>query len=152
MNWDNFMLNSLRSLWDQGVKTAEIARRLGCSKNSVVGKAHRMNLTPRPNPVGSKGTLPLAQPRKPPAPRKPTTPKPGRITISEWQHEPAPVVPKPKPEPRNAALPIPVGELRPALQCQWITSDERPWRFCSDASGKGRSYCAVHFSLSRVRV
>lgn len=41
----------LRRLWDEGVTTAEIGRRLGITKNAVVGKAHRLMLTPRPAPV-----------------------------------------------------------------------------------------------------
>lgn len=39
---------SLRTLWDEGLSTAEIGRRLGVSKNAVVSKAHRIALSPRP--------------------------------------------------------------------------------------------------------
>lgn len=41
----------LRILWDEGLSTLEIARRLGVSKNAVVGKAHRLGLPPREPPV-----------------------------------------------------------------------------------------------------
>ena len=42
----------LRADWDAGYSTAEIGRRLGVSKNAVVGEAHRMGLTGRPSPIG----------------------------------------------------------------------------------------------------
>jgi hypothetical protein len=41
----------LRHFWDEGHSTAEIGRRMGISKNSVVGRAHRLKLTPRANPT-----------------------------------------------------------------------------------------------------
>lgn len=50
-DWTNADLAKLRELWDKGLPTAEIGRRLGVSKNAVVGKAHRLELKPRPSPV-----------------------------------------------------------------------------------------------------
>ena len=41
-------MQNLSRLWGEGHSTAEIGRRLGVSKNAVVGKAHRLALTPRP--------------------------------------------------------------------------------------------------------
>ena len=52
------LVTQLSSLWQQGHSTAEIGRRLGISKNAVVGKAHRLSLDPRPSPL-----------KRPPAPR-----------------------------------------------------------------------------------
>ena len=37
----------LRLLWNEGVTTAEIGRRIGVSKNAVIGKVHRIGLVPR---------------------------------------------------------------------------------------------------------
>src|SRR5579872_12426 len=37
----------LRQLWDAGVLTAEIRRRLGVTKSAAVGRAYRRHLTPR---------------------------------------------------------------------------------------------------------
>lgn len=42
---------SIASWWDQGVSTAEIGRRLGRSKNSVIGHAHRLGLKRRASPI-----------------------------------------------------------------------------------------------------
>ncbi|MDE2213223.1 MAG: hypothetical protein KGJ34_01675 [Patescibacteria group bacterium] len=50
-SWTPELMQNLARLWDEGHSTAEIGRRLGFSKNAVVGKAHRLGLTPRPSPL-----------------------------------------------------------------------------------------------------
>lgn len=45
--WTSERIELLRLLWDEGVTTAEIGRRIGVSKNAVVGKVHRIGLIPR---------------------------------------------------------------------------------------------------------
>lgn len=49
--WDDDMIAKLRELWGEGHSTSEIGRRLGVSKNSCVGKAHRLDLPERPSPI-----------------------------------------------------------------------------------------------------
>ncbi|HWK45411.1 MAG TPA: GcrA family cell cycle regulator [Stellaceae bacterium] len=49
--WTPELIDALGKLWSEGLSTAEIGRRLGVTKNSVVGKAHRLSLTPRPSPL-----------------------------------------------------------------------------------------------------
>lgn len=52
MIWDQAAINDLRTLWsDKGLSTTEIGRRMGCSKNAVVGKKSRLELEPRPSPI-----------------------------------------------------------------------------------------------------
>ena len=51
MDWNEDAISRLRALWDEGHSTAEIGRRLGITKNAVVGKAHRLALPPRPSPI-----------------------------------------------------------------------------------------------------
>lgn len=50
-DWSPEARAQLRALWMEGHPTAEIGRRLGCTKNAVVGAAHRMDLPQRPNPM-----------------------------------------------------------------------------------------------------
>lgn len=52
-NWTPTALDTLRDLWAQGISTSKIARALGCgfTKNSVIGKAHRLGLSERPKTV-----------------------------------------------------------------------------------------------------
>ena len=65
MDWTPAALQRLRDLWAEGVSTAEIGRRLGASKNSIVGKAHRLHLPPRPSPIGARGEANLVRRVKP---------------------------------------------------------------------------------------
>jgi len=51
MEWTEETISRLRSLWQEGLSTAEIGRRLSITKNAVVGKAHRLTLPPRPSPI-----------------------------------------------------------------------------------------------------
>ena len=41
-SWDNNILKKLKALVGKGLSTAEIGKKLGMSKNAVVGKLHRM--------------------------------------------------------------------------------------------------------------
>ncbi len=68
MEWAEETIVRLRSLWDEGHSTAEIGRRLGVSKNAVVGKAHRLDLPARPSPIRRDG-VPGGAPRRT-APRR----------------------------------------------------------------------------------
>jgi GcrA cell cycle regulator len=49
--WTSELIQQLSALWKEGLSTAEIGRRLGVTKNAVVGKAHRLSLDPRPSPL-----------------------------------------------------------------------------------------------------
>jgi GcrA cell cycle regulator len=51
--WTPELIAQLSGLWEEGLSTAEIGRRLGITKNAVVGKAHRLELNPRPSPLKS---------------------------------------------------------------------------------------------------
>ena len=51
MEWTEETIARLRSLWQEGLSTAEIGRRMSITKNAVVGKAHRLTLPPRPSPI-----------------------------------------------------------------------------------------------------
>src|SRR6516165_4121204 len=90
MEWAEETITRLRTLWDEGLSTAEIGRRLGVSKNAVVGKAHRLDLPARPSPIrrdGSGGGAPRrSTPRRIAGPTLPplssTTPMNGLSSSS----------------------------------------------------------------------
>ena len=54
MAWTEEMIDNLKQMWKEGLTTNEIAKRLGVSKNSIVGKVHRLNLKARPSPIKKK--------------------------------------------------------------------------------------------------
>lgn len=47
MEWTPQRISTLIALWDEGISTTEIGRRLGTTKNAVVGKVHRLGLVKR---------------------------------------------------------------------------------------------------------
>jgi GcrA cell cycle regulator len=72
--WTHERVSQLSVLWQEGHSTAEIGRRLGISKNAVVGKAHRLLLDPRPSPLKTKPApkvpaVAAPEPAPAPAPR-----------------------------------------------------------------------------------
>lgn len=54
MAWTDEKVKQLKKLWVKGKSTIEIAKELGMSKNSVIGKVHRLDLTARPSPIKKK--------------------------------------------------------------------------------------------------
>ena len=45
--WTDERVDTLKQLWNAGIACAAIGDELGCSKNAVVGKAHRLKLLRR---------------------------------------------------------------------------------------------------------
>src|SRR5574344_2551111 len=54
MAWTDKMVEDLKIMWKQGLTTGEIGKRLGVSKNSIIGKVHRLGLSGRPSPIKKK--------------------------------------------------------------------------------------------------
>ncbi len=147
MEWSAEAIERLQALWAEGHSTAEIGRRMGISKNAVVGKAHRLNLPARPSPIRRDGEERVATPRvstprstapRPAAPRAPVAgPAPAApVTLAA----PAPVVVRPFPRlsARNCCWPI--GE-----------PGTKEFRFCTSEALTGKPYCAEHASLAYVK-
>ena len=51
LGWTDEKIVRLKKLWQEGLTTGEIGKRLAVSKNAVVGKAHRLGLKGRPSPI-----------------------------------------------------------------------------------------------------
>lgn len=125
---------SIRTLWDTGISAAQIGARLGLTKNSVVGHAHRMDLPGRASPIIRDG--------RGRAPRRP------KHTLPDLSG------PTPDPSGPLAELEALAREVRPPMptdakrECQWITTARKPWGFCCAPVAVGRSWCPVH--LCRV--
>lgn len=64
MAWTNEMIDTLKKMWKEGLTTGEIGRRLGVSKNSIVGKVHRLQLDGRPSPIKKKDEAGEKKPAK----------------------------------------------------------------------------------------
>jgi GcrA cell cycle regulator len=123
--------DELTRLWAQGYSTAVIGHRLGVTKNAVIGRARRLKLTPRPNPVRADQVAARAKAREEAAQRM--------AAIRERVEAIMPQQPEPAPRP-VAAAPIFTG------QCKWpLWGDEKPTHaYCGGPAEPGKPYCAEH--------
>ena len=143
MEWTEETIARIRALWAEGHSTAEIGRRMGISKNAVVGKAHRLNLPARPSPI-----------RRTPGEKKPR-PVVRRITgptlpalQSMVRHAPPKAAPVLRPVP---VQPRPAGRVS---SCCWPLGEPGTpdFRFCGDPTVPAKPYCDEHVALAYVKV
>jgi GcrA cell cycle regulator len=81
LEWTAKRTEKLAELWEAGISTIEIGRKLKVTKNAVVGKAHRLGLPQRQSPIPGKGKAPSkARGRVPP--RGKTTSNVGAVKAS----------------------------------------------------------------------
>jgi GcrA cell cycle regulator len=154
MDWTTEAIERLKALWAEGHSTAEIGRRMGISKNAVVGKAHRLTLPARPSPIRRD-----AAPRPAPLPR---APRPSPMPLQRLAAAPAP---RPAAPPAPAAPP-PVAATAPVLRsfpaarprigarsCCWPLGEPgtQGFRFCGGDPMAGKPYCAEHAALAYVK-
>ena len=145
MAWTPERIEELTQLWKAGHSASVIGKRLGVSKNAVVGKAHRLKLPARPSPIRrqSKSPTPVRKPApaltKPPA--APVS-APAPAAREEVRRPPMirprqPVTPRQQPSPR---------------QCQWPIGDptKPDFHFCGEAAVPSKPYCGEHCSVAYV--
>ena len=137
-DWSDETVLRLKELWGEGHTTAEIGRRLGVTKNAVVGKVRRLKLIARPNPVIRKITEAASA-----APRSRVPAKPGNADESV----------RTKSAGASPARTSPPIQGRRVMACCWpIGTPGRPdFRFCGDSAQPGRPYCAAHADLAYAR-
>src|SRR6185312_11559733 len=130
----------LRTLWAEGLSTAAIGRRMGVSKNAVVGKVHRLHLPARPSPICAGAGRKPDRPRRAPRVTLQGLQPPIRSTTSHV------VRPRPGPPVWRAREPMKLG----AARCCWPIGDPGTpeFRFCDDANAVGYPYCPDHCALA----
>lgn len=152
--WSGADIIHLTHLWNQTapeLSTSKIAEIMGRSKNSVVGKAHRLNLTMRPSPIirdeatrerraaspsrsGKKQTLPAIEAAS------------IRPNFAERVPQRAPERPAPEPV-------VPAAHRGPCRFPMWGHQERAPIppRFCCapcrPVTEGGGSYCAEHAAI-----
>ncbi len=118
MPWTDEMVEDLKKMWDQGLSTGEIGKRLGVSKNSVVGKVHRLQLIGRPSPIKKKDETsapkkttkpaPAVNEKKPQKPAVKTSSAPTQKPVDKPQQTLKPQYSaKPQPTPKAEVTPTP---------------------------------------------
>jgi GcrA cell cycle regulator len=147
--WNEERVELLKKLWADGLSASQIANELGgVTRNAVIGKVHRLNLSGRAKPAGS--SVPRAR-RTNPIPRsRPITHGNTALKIH--------VQPRPMPRP----APVPIEELvvpislRMSLlslteqMCKWPIGDpmHEDFHFCGHKNRSGSPYCEYHFRVA----
>jgi GcrA cell cycle regulator len=166
MEWADDTIVRLRELWSEGHSTAEIGRRLGVSKNAVVGKAHRLDLPARPSPIRREGERPAPRPAPPRRFSGPTLPPLSSAALATPPAAalpPPPLPPRPPiaatprpamPTPARVVLPPPPRPYGRVITCCWPIGEPgtRSFRFCDAESVPGKPYCSEHAQLAYVKV
>ena len=145
-SWTSDVIATLRRFWEEGHSTAEIGRRMGVSKNAIVGKAHRLNLPSRPSPIRplEAGTARTITP-----PKRTRVPRLAELIPVSAE---MPAAPKSVPPP-VAAVPHPpqIVERRPFVTigskpCCWPTGEPGTpaFRFCHSFAVAHKPYCEQH--------
>ncbi len=155
VDWTPQRVSTLIALWNEGLSTAEMGRRLDVTKNAVVGKVHRLGLPKRQSPIRTGGKKKAATTAK-------TAPKAKISTASVSEKK---VI-----TPVNGSngtkvekvvkkiLPVITGEVISMEMlshgmCSWPSGEPGTdeFRFCGQSSVDGKPYCAAHCEVAYVR-
>ena len=156
MEWTKERDARLTALWNQAdpvLSATLIGTMMGeITKNAVLGRAHRLKLPPRA--VSLRPANPNKQPKRAPKVTIEMIPPKSRIVADTRTMEPAPrwheAVDEPLPARvnRTERLPISIGAVGRARECQWIEGDGKPWHMCGAPSQDGYSWCPAHKAMA----
>lgn len=165
MAWTDEMVDQLRAMWAEGLTTGEIGKRLGVSKNSIVGKVHRLGLSGRPSPIKKKEdadseAAPTAELKT--VKEKPTKElKPHKTKVEKAMPEPAAKVDikamERESEPQTAAVHTRNGKTMLTdldnHTCRWPLGDPKDenFHFCGRKVRIGQTYCDEHANIAYVK-
>jgi GcrA cell cycle regulator len=156
--WDNAILKKLKALTGKGLSTAEIGKRLGVSKNAIVGKLNRLGWNSKAGGINVRAAA--ASVKKTAAVRKTAmakkmalAKKPAMTKPSATKNKPtAALVKKSKSASKNLAMhqriiqhSLGMAGLKPD-QCRWPIGDpdSENFHFCGCQVFVGKPYCYEH--------
>ena len=156
--WDNAALKKLKALTGKGLSTAEIGKRLGMSKNAIVGKLNRLGWNPKASGSAAAPKVsakkPTAKPEKkaPKAKQAPAKPPKKAAPAPKVVDAPKPKEKLPKSSTKNLAMhqriiqhSLSMSGLKPN-QCRWPIGDpdSEHFHFCGAPVFVGKPYCYEH--------
>ena len=154
--WSDAQIQTLAELWGQGRTANDIARTMGITRNQVIGKAHRLNLNKRADPIIRDMDPQIAERN-----RKKRSRENSRKQYAKHKEEKSSVV-KIRKRRTMQYLKDPGFDGRKdfytnlgaiSKQCQHIEGArpidmwerlKNPPTFCPNSAVRGRSYCAEH--------
>ena len=144
-DWTEVRINRLIQLWKDGWSANECARKLGgITRNSVIGKIHRLGLSNMERPQRENLRQRIVSVVK----RRAKMEAAVNTANAVGDLRPEPVTPsyaqlRPEPPPASPTL----LELRPGM-CRYPQGDRVPYTFCGAPKVEGSSYCAEHKRLT----
>jgi GcrA cell cycle regulator len=148
MNWTDDRVELLKKLWADGLSASQIAAQLGdASRNSVIGKVHRLGLAGRAKSPAT--AIPRQRkPRSPGAMMRLTRPAVRGNTALAALHA---FEPELEPELRISENVVPIGQRCTILElgegkCRWPIGDPSApdFFFCGGKTIAGLPYCGYH--------
>lgn len=153
MGWTEESIEQLREMWAQGLTANEIAKRLGVTKNAIVGKVHRLCLQARPSPIKTKDNENISKPELAVQTGEPKTTEIEDELEEIIDVETADVsvtISTPK---KLSGSNVRLIELD-SHTCRWPIGDPRDedFCFCGKKVRAGQTYCDEHSALAYVKV
>ncbi|MBZ0230036.1 MAG: GcrA cell cycle regulator [Bauldia sp.] len=154
MSWTDERVELLKKLWIDGLSASQIAAQLGgVTRNAVIGKVHRLNLSGRAKPAST-----TPRPRKagraasPPPRPSARTYVAGNTALKIHAH----------PAPRRVPSPVPIEDLVVPISlnvslmdlndsmCKWPIGDPTAenFCFCGHRNFNGLPYCEYHSRIA----
>jgi GcrA cell cycle regulator len=162
LSWTDERVELLRKLWSEGLSASQIAGRLGAgvTRNAVIGKVHRLNLSGRvQQPRSAQPRAPRKQ-REPSMPGRasgmPSMPSAGNTAMKPVMRAEVQVRPVAIPEPQPLRLVDLPKDGRVTIlhlsdkTCKWPIGDPGSEEFCFCGHGPrdGSPYCEYHARLA----
>lgn len=147
MGWTDESVEELRRLWDKGLTANEIAKKLGVTKNAIVGKVHRLCLKARPSPIKNKNEEAVDTQLE----------MEGVLTEEKVETEDFEVV-----ECEEVATEVDSASVKKdkvklieldSHTCRWPIGDPRDddFGFCGKKVRAGQTYCDEHSAIAYVK-
>jgi GcrA cell cycle regulator len=149
MKWDENEIRILTQMWNNGYSSSIIANDLGCTRNAVIGKAHRLGLPSRDTTVRDEYKKRKRIQRK----RKEAL-APAPVIPVSLSHEPLDIRPVVNVEEKRAGVSL--LDLKENM-CRWPIGDPREDDFhfcgCPIKPENGRKpYCEKHAKIAYTYV
>lgn len=152
MVWTDEAVEELKRMWDRGMTTGQIAKALNVTKNSIIGKVHRLCLTARPSPIKKADMVEeekktAAKEKSVKEKSKPAKQSPAKAASANEVKDTKSVA-KPVVETAN----IPLVKLDNHT-CRWPMGDPRDddFCFCGKRVRTGQTYCEEHAAVAYVK-